>query len=361
MRRVLQLALLVSVAALACQGDSTRENTTTPGAATPSLQASPTSPEPTSSTSTNERRARVQALIDRSQLLQVACLDVNHDERVDAGDADSNELPDITGDGAVDEADRDVVRGVDFSLPDGRPPGCADGHPTPDWQVTSPAVLDCGAGEAGVVILGGSGGGAPGPGRGLADPASASGLRWITVQIESALAAEGVASQLVVLTPGFNGTDGKALDAEAWALSYLRVALTTTPCLRVILIGHSFGGAMVETVALRLEVDGLGDRIILTVLIDSFNALYPGDREAMPQSSPVFNVYQTNDPLLRGRQIEQPNVENWDASAELAPEFGDAGGDALVPVLHTNIDNSQAVADRVWERAVERSCSMGLC
>ncbi len=357
MRHLILLAALISLATPACQGDGKTESTQTPGQASTPLHS--TGPEPTPSVRTEDQHAVVQAFVERSQLVQIACLDANADGRVDAGDADSDELPDITGDGAVDDTDRAVVREVDFALPEGTPPGCAAGQPIPDWQASSPASPDCDAGEAGVVVLGGGGGG-PDPNRGLDDPTLAAGLRWIGAQIEATLDAEGVHTQLVAITPGFNGTDGKALDAEAWGSAYLRVALAQTPCLRVILIGHSFGGAMVETIATRLEDAGLGDRIVLTVLVETINAFYPGDVAAMPQTSPVFNVYQRNDSLLRGRAIEQANVENWDASGEQGPELGDEGGD-LVPVVHTNIDNSQAVADRVRERVLERSCSIGLC
>ena len=68
----------------------------------------------------------------------------------------------------------------------------------------------------------------------------ASGLRWIVLRIEAALADRGVAGQLVAVTPGFNGTDGKALDAEAWATAYLRAALTRTLAI-LILFGPAPG------------------------------------------------------------------------------------------------------------------------
>jgi thioesterase domain-containing protein len=150
-----------------------------------------------------------------------------------------------------------------------------------------------------------------------------------------------------------------ALDAEAWAGTYLAAELARTPCLRVVLLGHSYGGALVKSVAEQLEEAGLGDRILLTVLVDAITGYYQGEVGAMPQTSAVFNIYQTND-VLRWHAIDQPNVENWDASGELAPEEGDLGG-PLIPVLHTNIENSQAVLDRINERIIEASCRMGLC
>ena len=297
----------------------------------------------------------VSALLDRSTLVQIACLDVNGDGRVDAGDAGLEALEDVTGDGVVDDADLAVVRGIEVSLPEGRPSGSGGDHPEPDWQVTAPAALDCAAGQAGVVVLGVGGGASVS----LRDPAFAAGIRWMVVNIGEALAGQGIPSQLASVSPGLNGTERLALDAEAWAAGYLASELARTPCLRVVLLGHSFGGALVKSVAERLEEAGLGERILLTVLVDPITGLYQGEVDAMPQSSPVFNIYQTND-VLRWHAVDRANVENWDASGELAPEEGDRGG-PLVPVLHTTIENSQAVLDRINDRIVGAACRTDLC
>ena len=363
MGKMMLLVPLMVMFALACQsgdGESPAPTgTTTPQPIAPTPTAVPLSPEPTpteeaGATEGSQQRV-VAALLARSTLVQIACLDVNADGRVDAGDADLQALEDITGDGVVDDADLAVVRGIEVSLPEGRPSGCAEAPPEPDWQVTVPAALDCAAGQAGVVVLGVGGGGSVS----LRGPAYAAGIRWMIVNIGEALDGQGIPSQLASVSPGLNGTERLALDAEAWASAYLAAEQARTPCLWAVLLGHSYGGALVKSVAEQLEEAGLGDRILLTILVDAITFSYEGEVDAMPQTSPVFNIYQTND-VVRWHSIDQPNVENWDASGELAPAEGDQGG-PLIPLLHTNIENSQAVLDRINERIIEASCRMGLC
>ena len=351
MRHMMLLVPLMALFALACEGGDGEPSAPTE-TMTPPLEPTPT--EEAGTTGGSQQRV-VEALLDRSTMVQIACLDVNADGRVDADDADLQALEDITGDGAVDEADLEVVRGIEVRLPEGRPSGCAEAPPEPDWQVTVPAAVDCAAGQAGVVVLGVGGGGSVS----LRDPAFAAGIRWMVVNIGEALDGQGIPSQLASVSPGLNSTERSALDAEAWASAYLAAELARTPCLRVVLLGHSYGGAVVKSVAEQLEEAGLGDRILLTVLVDAITFYYEGEVGAMPRTSAVFNIYQTND-VLQWHAIDQPNVENWDASGELAPDEGDQGG-PLIPVLHTNIENSQAVLDRINERIVEASCRMGLC
>jgi hypothetical protein len=83
-------------------------------------------------------------------------------------------------------------------------------------------------------------------------------------------------------------------------------------------------------------------------------ALYTGDLVSRPSSVLVFNVYETNDPRFKIPLRAGPNVENWDATAEEAPERGQDGGD-MKPVNHTTIDNSPAVHKRVAQEIIERS------
>ena len=365
MRYVFVLASLLVFLALACGDDeaggsaSPTETSVSPPVSTPAdTPESPPAPTEESSAAQGTQRSIVEASIGRSQMVEVGCLDVNADARIDASDADPNALADLTGDDEVDEADLEVIRKLDLVLPNGRPAGCAERHPIPDWQVSEPAAVDCDAGESGLVVLGVGGGPPP---LNLGDPSVAAGMRWMLPEIGEALDSEGVSRQLASVAPALNDTNAPNSDAEAWATAYLTSELTRTPCLSAVLFGHSHGGMLVKTVAARLEEAGLGDRILLTALVDPVSGFYGGDPEAMPQTSPVFNIYQENDSLLHWHPLEGANVENWDASGETAPEGGDEGGGALIPVNHTNVDNAQSVLEQLRERIVEAACNRGLC
>ncbi len=292
----------------------------------------------------------VEGLMAGSRLLRIACLDANNDGRVDAADAETGTLPDITGDGVSDEADLEVLRTTNLVLSQGKPVGC-DGQPAPDWQVSSPAPLDCRDGDGALVILGVGGGAVE-----LSNPSAAAGVRWMLAEIGGDLSTKGIPHQLVSVAPGLNGTEHPQPDAETWAAAYLAAELVRLPCLRAVLLGHSHGGALVSAVAARLEVAGLGDRILLTVLVDRVTALYAGDSSSLPRAVPVLNIYQTNDALLRGAALDQPNVQNWDASGSKGPANGERGG-RLTGMNHTNIDNSQAVMDKIARRIVGGSGS----
>ncbi len=292
----------------------------------------------------------VESLMARSRLLRIACLDVNNDGRVDAADAQTGALPDISGDGVFDGADLEVLRTTNLALSQGKPADC-DGQPAPDWQVSAPAAVDCRDGDGALVILGVGGGAVE-----LSNPSAAAGMRWMLAEIGGDLSTKGIPHQLVSVAPGLNGTAHPQPDAETWAASYLAAELTRLPCLRAVLLGHSHGGALVSAVAARLEAAGLGDRVLLTVLVDRVTALYAGDSSAVPRAVPVLNIYQTNDALLRGAPLDQPNVQNWDASGWRGPANGERGGRATA-MNHTNIDNSQAVMDQIARRIAGDSSS----
>lgn len=297
----------------------------------------------------------IEALVERSTMLRVGCLDANGDGRVNAGDAGAQALPDLTGDGVADDADRAVVRRLDLAFPEGRPVGCAGGAPEPDWQVTPLPQPGCGVGKGGLIVLGVGGGTNT-----LASTEDAAGVRWMLEEIGGALAERGVAHQLASVAPALNGSARPQPDAEAWSTAYLSAQLERAPCLRVALLGHSHGGAHVAAVTARLEDAGLGDRVLFTVLVDRVTALYMGDARAMPRSVPVFNIYQTNDETLRGARLDGSNIENWDASNILGPEEGHQGGE-LRPVNHVTIDNSAAVLGAIRTRLLLRACAAALC
>lgn len=297
----------------------------------------------------------VEGFIAKSNLVRIACLDLNADNRINALDANSQALPDLTGDDSVDDADLEVVRRLALVLPEGRPPGCADGHPMPDWQVSPPAKVDCDAERGGLLVLGVGGGTVY-----LNDPAKAAGVRWMLVKIGERLEDLGVPHQLISASNGLAGTERPQGDVETLVSTYLAVQFGRQPCLRAVLLGHSHGGPVITAAVTRLEEAGLDDRILLAIPLDRFTGLYRGDSESIPQIVPLFNIYQTNDNVFRGKPIDQPNVENWDASDEKGPKDGQEGGSPK-PVIHITIDNSQAVLDEIMKRIAVLSCRAGLC
>jgi len=286
----------------------------------------------------------VRRFNDQADLVQLACLDVNADGLVDANDADPTTLPDITGDGAVTESDLALVGEAQLALAGGTPQDCGGGGPNPDWQVSAPPVLDCAAGERGVLLLA-VGGGAVDLGR----LNNAAGARWMVEELSGAL---DVPTQIASVAPGLYGTSEPQPDAERWAFAFLSQRLQEQPCLKAVILGHSHGGTLATATASRLEEAGLGGQVLLTVLIDRVTNLYAGDTTSIPQSSPVFNVYlPAPGQEVAGGVIDQSNVENFDASGVKAPEHGEEGG-ALGPANHTTIDNSPDVLREVKARVV---------
>jgi hypothetical protein len=288
-----------------------------------------------------EQLRSVERFNEQAGLLQVACLDVNDDGKVDSGDADPALLPDVTGDGRTDEEDTAIVENLALGLPSGRPVGCDEGRgPDADWQISEPPELDCLDPEAKGVLLLAMGGGAAN----LRTLDNAAGARWMVEELSGEL---DMPKQIASVAPGLNGTANPQPDSEEWTFSVLSQELQARPCMKVMLLGHSHGGALATSVAARLEEAGLAEQILLTVLVDRVTELYGGNSTSLPQSSLVFNIYLQPKPgEVVGRAIDQENVENLDASGLLGPERGEEGGD-LTPVTHTTIDNSEDVWERV--------------
>jgi len=299
----------------------------------------------------SEQIRAVREFNEEAELVQIACLDTNRDGVVNAADADPAALPDVTGDGEVTESDVALVNQVEFTLPGGPLQDCDGGRgPEPDWQVSTPPALDCAAGQRGVLLLAVGGGAVD-----LETLDNAAGARWMVEQLSSDL---DVPAQIASVAPGLNDTKDPQPDAERWAFAYLSQRLAEAPCLQLVIVGHSHGGVLATATVARLEQAGLTDQILLTVLIDRVTVLYAGDKESIPQSSPVFNVYlPPAGEEIRGAVIEQPNVENWDASGLQAPERGEQGG-PLKPATHTTIDNSEQVLVEVRAR-VEAALAAG--
>jgi hypothetical protein len=252
----------------------------------------------------------------------------------------------MTGDGAADEADTALLSAVDIRLPAAKPGGCADGNPEADWQVTAPPDVECAPDERAVLILAVGGGAVQ-----LTEPNDAAGMRWMAWETAGLLDEHDIPHQIISVAPGFNGTAEPQPDAERWTRAFVEQRLNEQPCLQLLTIGHSHGGAFVTGLAAYLEEAGLGDRIVKTVVIDRVTALWSGSM-ALPQSTPVFNVYIAVGDTVEGVGIEQDNVENWDASQVQAPENGEKGG-KLIAVNHTTVDNSPDVRDRVLQEVRE--------
>ncbi len=340
MRYITLACTMIAVLTLACAGDDVDRGSPTSTAGPPAEEL---------------QRDIVARFIDGSTMVRVACLDGNGDGSVDAADAEAATMIDISGDTIVDEDDLAVVREVTIPLAEGRPAECEDAQPDPDWQVSSPVAVGCSGSAGGLVLLAVGGGAVE-----LSNPKNAAGARWMIVEIGKALDAEGIPYQLASVNPGLLGTTRAQPHAEEWALAYLRTLLTREPCLLVVLLGHSHGGTHVTATASRLEETGLGDRILLTVVVDRVTFFYDGDAESIPQTSPVLNLIQTNEDVYQVRPIEQPNIDNVDVSDETAPERGELGGEPE-PVNHTTMDNSPGVLALITERILADACARGLC
>jgi hypothetical protein len=133
----------------------------------------------------------------------------------------------------------------------------------------------------------------------------------------------------------------------------VQVYLDRYPCLQVLLLGHSHGAVTADVVASRLE-GRYAARIIEVVDVDRVDALYTGDTQSRPKQVRVFNIYEHNGGVLQGAPYDAANADNWDASGEQAPKDGDKGG-PLQPVIHTTIDNSKSVKQRIIDDAMARS------
>ncbi|MEX2159236.1 MAG: hypothetical protein WEB04_07520 [Dehalococcoidia bacterium] len=288
----------------------------------------------------------VKRLTSNGELMQIACFDVNDDGKVNAGDADTSKLPDFTGDGKVDEAETNIVSAVEMTVAQGKPANCNRGD-TPDWLVTEAPVIDCSPGQTEVLLYGVGGGAVD-----LKNPTNAAGVRWMMYEIGKQFDAAGLPHQILSVAPGLNGQDNGQPASEDWSTAYLTEELNRVPCMRLVLLGHSHGGTHVTAVASRLEAAGLADRITLNILIDRVADLYSGDATSLPQQSTTVNYYLPANEQYHGVPFEQTNFENVDVSGEVAPEGGEQGG-KILPAVHTTIDNSPSLLDKIEARIAQ--------
>lgn len=290
----------------------------------------------------SEQLKAVDELTEGGYLTRVACLDTNGDGLISAGDAQG--VADVDGDGVSDETDAGIVSAVEIPLAR-EPESCGDASPA-DWLITEPVVADCAAGERPVLLYGVGGGDVD-----FTDRENAAGVRWMMHEMSKALSEADLPNYSASVAPSLKGMENGNIAAERWSRAVLTQALGAQPCLQVVLIGHSHGAIHVKAVAAELEAAGLGEQVVLTVLIDRSGALYGGTLSTFPSVSPMLIFYQQG--AAGSSPLDAPNAENVDAASFLAPEQGEEGGD-LVTATHATIDNSPDVLEVVMARVFDR-------
>jgi hypothetical protein len=294
----------------------------------------------------------------RATFGQIACMDVNGDSRVNAADAaDPSKLPDWNADRDRDEFDASFLDGVDIELDPNRDPALCDGDSkrSSEYLVahgyfsSSDVSCDADGGGANPVLLVGIGGGSVN----LRDEDDAAGVRSMIDEVQKEYGDRDVDTVGVIAGPAIGGALNGHAAMEDWLTHAVRTYFERYPCIKAVIVGHSHGAVTADVVSARLEAE-FADRFIAVVDVDRVEALYTGDTASRPAAVSVFNIFEQNDPRFQIPPFDGANVENWDATAEEAPEHGQDGGD-MKPVNHTTIDNSEAVAERIVEEVMERS------
>ena len=175
------------------------------------------------------------------------------------------------------------------------------------------------------------------------------GLIDIAKRMRTELDAAGANTSIMVAMSAIFGAEMPQTSMERWVAARVRETLTSIPCSRAVIIGHSHGGVTATAAAIALEEE-FADRV-LVVLIDRSAALYDRVATEMPQQARVLNFFQLNEGW-HGVPIDQPNVENIDESDERAPIAPSDGGGAPAIVSHKTLDDAPAVQQQVVERAV---------
>jgi len=292
----------------------------------------------------------------RATFSKLACLDRNGDHRLNQADAaDVASVPDFDGDRTHDAADAAFFAGVDVELdPAAQADVCKKGAEAgPEYEVAhgyfEPSKVSCDAGARPVLLVGVGGGVTD-----LTDKGDAAGVRSIIDGIQRAYDKRGTDTIAVIAGAAMQGAKQANVAMGQWMANAVRVYLDRYPCLRTVLVGYSHGGVTVDVMAARLE-DQYAARFIDVVELDRVEFAYTGDTQSKPRQAHVFSIFETRSGVLSGSAYTgAANAELWDATGELAPERGDKGG-ALQPVIHTTIDNSPSVKQRIIDDVLRRS------
>ena len=255
----------------------------------------------------------------------IGCLDSNADSRVN-GD-DSVELQGL---------DIPLVRGDSCALLGQRREWfVADGDIPPTCEPASPAPLL-------IVAIGGGGTQLLDRNEGVSV-----GLIDIVNGIRTQATAGAVKTGVVLLTSAIESADLPQTRMEQWLAADLRRRLEATPCLRVVLIGHSHGAVVATTVMAALE-DRYGGRMY-GVLLDRSLLYYDRQATELPRRAVVLNIFQLNEGW-HGEPINTPNAINLDASSEVAPREPRDGPLPVIAVAHSTLDDSTGVQREIVDR-----------
>ena len=292
----------------------------------------------------------------RATFSKLACLDKNGDHRLNLADAsDLSAVPDFDGDRKHDLYDAQFLTGIDIPLDAAAQADvCKKGSTAgPEYEVAhgyfEPAKVSCDGGARPVLLVGVGGGVTD-----LTDKGDAAGVRSIIDGLQRSYDSRHVDTIAVIAGAAMQGAAQPNPAMEQWLTNAVKIYLDRYPCLRAVLLGYSHGGVTVDLMAAHLEAAYAG-RFIDVVELDRVEFGYGGDLLSKPAQAHVFSIFESSSGVLSGTPYKgAANAEVWDASGEQAPERGDQGG-ALKPVIHTTIDNSASVKQRIVDDVMRRS------
>ncbi len=284
-------------------------------------------------------RPDAQALAPESPsdvFVQLSCLDATGDGRLDRNDA-WQALPDLDNDGREDEEKWRTFEPLDIAFAEEQcvwPEVLADVSIGPGQEIEA---HDCAEGPS--VLLVGIGGSGTNP-RDLSWSVSR-GVKDTLERTREQLASAGVPAQVIYANPAVRAAAQPHPAMEQWLTHQARIRLELQPCLRVAVMGHSYGGATATSVAAALETAFPGR--VMAVTVDRTTALYGRANPPVPEVAPWLNIFQTNEGW-HGSAIAQRNVVNVDDSLIAAPAR-DGGGRSGLPD-HANLDDAQLAQDQ---------------
>lgn len=288
-------------------------------------------------------------------VVAIECLDMNGDNRVNSADAaDVAKLADLTHDGKHDLFDAAFLNGIDIPLDPKRDRSeCKHvSGKAPEYMVADgyidPASITCDNSAKPILVVGVGGGVVD-----VEKSGDAAGVRSIVDGLLKQYKDRGTPAMAIIAGPAVVAATSPNTAMEQWMTHAVQTWLDHFPCMRAVTLGHSWGAVTADVVTARLERQ-YAPRIIEDIDIDRTTDLYTGDTQSRPTRVHVFNIYESNSGVLNGSPYNSSNVENWDASNVQAPKNGDKGG-PLTQVIHTTIDNSAAVKQRIVAEVGSRS------